>query len=126
MKIIALSITILLLSLSWGISPASADKVSKSSTLATATTTITQIAVFEPSHANFKYFHGAIWLEYDKQKYNYRWGGTHCRGKGLKDMNVSLLFAAFRSRYSVTVEYKLEKHGKHQFRCINGFTVSRN
>lgn len=101
------------------IQPAQADDT-------TATSTITQIKVVDVGSNNYKLFHGAIWLEYDKAEYNYRWGGKHCNGKSLSDMNISLLFAAFRSKYSVNVDYETIKYRKTTYRCITGFTVTRS
>ncbi len=91
----------------------------------TPNSTITQIKVVEASDAKYRLFHGAIWLELDKATKNYRWGGAHCGNKGLSDINVSLLFAAFRSRHSVLIDYRVNNYKKHGYRCITGFTVSR-
>jgi hypothetical protein len=90
-----------------------------------ATTQITQIKVVESHDSKYRLFHGAIWLEHDKATHNYRWGGAHCANNGLSDINVSLLFAAFRYRYDVTIDYKLNKYKKYTYRCITGFTVTR-
>jgi hypothetical protein len=92
----------------------------------TATSTITQIKVVDEGSDNYKLFHGAVWLEYDKAEYNYRWGGKHCDGKSLSDMNISLLFAAFRSKYSVNMDYETVKYRKSSYRCVTGFTVTRS
>ena len=92
----------------------------------TATSSIAQIMVLEPGSKNYKLFHGAIWLEYDKSKYNYRWGGAHCKGRELSESSVQLLFASFRSEYSVTVEYEVNDYKEKQYRCITGFTVAKN
>jgi hypothetical protein len=92
----------------------------------TATSTITQIKVLSPADDNHRLFHGAIWLEYDKQTFNYRWGGAHCNGANLTDLQVSLLFAAFRSKYSITIDYTTREYKKQSYRCITGFTVTRS
>ena len=92
----------------------------------TATSSIAQIMVLESGSKNYKLFHGAIWLEYDKSKYNYRWGGLHCKNRELSESSVQLLFASFRSEYSVTVEYELTEYKEKQYRCITGLTVSKN
>ena len=81
------------------INPALADET-------TATSTVVRIQVVDRASVNYRFFHGALWLEYDKDKFNYRWGGLHCGKKGLSDLNVGLLFAAFRSKYGVTVDYR--------------------
>ncbi len=94
-------------------------------TKTTATSVITQIKVLDVGDANYKLFHGAVWLEYDKATANYRWGGEHCNGEGLSDLNVGLLFSAFRAKYSVSIDYKLTKHKKRTYRCITGFSVTR-
>ena len=71
-------------------------------------------------------FHGAVWLEYDKASYNYRWGGAQCPGKDLSETSVQILFAAFRSEYAITLEYvSTELKGK-SYRCITGFSVSKS
>jgi len=91
----------------------------------TATSTIAQIKVVEKGDAAYALYHGAVWLEYDKATYNYRWGGAHCHDQGLSDLNISLLFAAFRSRYSVTVDYVENEYKERTYRCITGFSVTR-
>jgi hypothetical protein len=91
----------------------------------TATSTITQIKVLDKSHPNYRLFHGAIWLDYDKATHNYRWGGAHCKNQGMSDLNLSMLFAAFRSKYSVTIDYKVMSYRKSTYRCIIGFSVTR-
>ena len=91
----------------------------------TPNSTISQVKVVEASNAKHRLFHGAIWLELDKATQNYRWGGAHCGSKTLSDINVSLLFAAFRSRHSVMIEYDVNRYKKHAYRCITGFTVAR-
>ncbi len=94
-------------------------------TKTSATSVIDQIKVLDVGDANHSKFHGAVWLEFDKATANYRWGGKHCNDQGLSDLNISLLFAAFRSKYSVTIDYKVCKHKKRQYRCITGFSVTR-
>ncbi len=90
----------------------------------TATSKITQIKILSKADSNYRLFHGAIWLEYDKAQFNYRWGGKHCKGNTLKGINVGMLFAAFRYKYSITIDYKNHAHGKHKFRCITAFTLA--
>jgi len=90
----------------------------------TATSKITQIKILSKANKNFRLFHGAIWLEYDRDKFNYRWGGKHCKGNTLKGINVGMLFAAFRYKYSITIDYKNHVHGKHKFRCVTAFMLS--
>ena len=92
----------------------------------TATSKITQIKILSKASPNFRLFHGAIWLEYDKATHNYRWGGKHCKGYTLKGINVGMLFASFRYKYSITIDYKVHKLGKHQFRCITAFMLTHN
>jgi len=92
----------------------------------TATSSIAQIKVLEPGDKNFRLFHGAIWLEYDKASYNYRWGGLECKGRELSDSSIQLLFASFKSEYSVTLEYVVSEHEQKQYRCITGFTVAKS
>jgi hypothetical protein len=91
----------------------------------TATSTVAQIKVLEKSDASYKLYHGAIWLAYDKATFNYRWGGAHCADQGLSDLNVSLLFAAFRHGYSITVDYVENEYKERTYRCITGFSVTR-
>jgi hypothetical protein len=91
----------------------------------TATSTITQIKMVEKSHSNYRLFHGAIWLDYDKATQNYRWGGAHCKNQGIGDLNLSLLFAAFRSKFSVNIDYKEMRYQDREYRCITGFSVTR-
>lgn len=91
----------------------------------TATSQITQIKILSKANKNYRLFHGAIWLDYDKAQHNYRWGGKHCKGHSLKGINVGMLFAAFRYKYSITLDYKIFKQGKNQFRCVTAFTLSR-
>lgn len=92
----------------------------------TATTSIAQVMVLEPGDKNYRLFHGAIWLEYDKEKVNYRWGGLACKGRELSDSSIQLLFAAFKSEYSVTLEYAISEHKGKEYRCITGFTVAKS
>lgn len=91
----------------------------------TASSTITQIKVLEKSSPNYRLFHGAIWLDYDKATHNYRWGGAHCKNQNLSDLNLSLMFAAFRSKYTVTIDYKTMSYKSTTYRCITGFSVTR-
>ena len=91
----------------------------------TATSSIAQIKLLESGDANYKLFHGAIWLDYDKAQYNYRWGGAHCKGFDLSDSTIQLLFASFKSEYNVTIEYVVNEYKSQQYRCITGFTVSK-
>lgn len=88
----------------------------------TATSTISQMTVLAKDHPNYKRFHGAIWLEYDKARNNYRWGGSQC-GEGLSDIQVSMLFAAFRSKHSLSVEYEVRRTKRRSVRCLTGFTL---
>ena len=92
----------------------------------TPTTGIAQLMVHEPGDASYKLIHGAVWLEYDKQQYNYRWGGLQCKGRDLSDSSVQLLFASFRSEYQVTVEYVVSEYKGKTFRCLTGFTISKS
>ena len=92
----------------------------------TATSSIAQLMVLEAGDKNYKNFHGAIWLEYDKAQYNYRWGGLQCKGRDLSDSSVQILFASFKSEYQVTLEYVVTEHKNKSYRCITGFTVSKS
>jgi len=89
------------------------------------TSSIAQLMVLESGDANYKNFHGAIWLEHDKAQYNYRWGGLQCKGRELSDSSVQILFASFRSEYLVTLEYAVSEYNKKSYRCITGFSVSK-
>jgi hypothetical protein len=91
----------------------------------TANSTIVQLKVLEESHPNHRLFHGALWLQYDKGKTNYRWGGKHCADKALSEIKVSMLFAAFRSKYSIAIDYREVSYKAKTYRCITGFTVRR-
>jgi hypothetical protein len=91
----------------------------------TATSTIVQIKVHAPSHREHRSFHGAIWLDHDKARHSYRWGGAQCGGQGLSEQSIAILHAAFRSRDFVSLEYRLHEHQKRRYRCITGFTVSK-
>ena len=91
----------------------------------TPNSTISQIKAVDSADAKYRLFHGAIWLELDKATQNYRWGGAHCGNKGLRDLHVSLLYAAFRSKHSVMIDYQINTYKKHAYRCITGFTVAR-
>ena len=92
----------------------------------TTTTSIAQLMVLEPGDASYKLFHGAVWLDSDKQSTNYRWGGLQCKGRELSDSSVQLLFAAFRSEYHVTLEYVVSQYKDKQYRCVTGFTISKS
>ena len=92
----------------------------------TATSSIAQLMVLEPGDKNYKNFHGAIWLEYDKASYNYRWGGLQCKGRELSESSIQLLFASFKSEYQVTLEYEVSEHKSKTYRCITGFSVSKS
>ncbi len=91
----------------------------------TASSTIAQIKVLERSDQSYRLYHGAIWLDYDKATFNYRWGGAHCNEQGLSDINLGLLFAAFRAKYSVTVDYVENQYNQRTYRCITGFSITR-
>ncbi len=91
----------------------------------TNTSSIAQLMVLEQGDKNFKLFHGAVWLEYDKASYNYRWGGAQCGGRDLSDTSIQILFAAFRSEYAVTLEYAATELKGKSYRCITGFTISK-
>lgn len=91
-----------------------------------ATSSIAQLMILETGDGNYKNFHGAIWLEYDKAQYNYRWGGLQCKGRDLSDSSVQILFASFKSEYQVTLEYVVTEHKNKSYRCITGFTVSKS
>ena len=91
----------------------------------TPATTITQIKVVETADAKHRLFHGAIWLDHDKAKYNYRWGGAHCGNHSLSELNISLLFAAFRAKYVVQIDYRNFSYRSNTYRCISGFSVTR-
>jgi len=101
-----------------GARPAAADS--------TATSSIAQIMVLEPGDKNYKNFHGAIWLDYDKATYNYRWGGLQCKGRELSESSIQLLFASFKSEYLVTLEYAVNDYKNKSYRCITGFSVSKS
>ena len=92
----------------------------------TTTTSIAQLMVLEPGDASYKLFHGAVWLDSDKQSTNYRWGGLQCKGRELSDSSVQILFAAFRSEYHVTLEYVVSQYKDKQYRCVTGFTISKS
>ncbi len=91
----------------------------------TASSTITQIKLLASCDPNYRLFHGALWLEYDKATANYRSGGEHCGNNTLSDMNVSVLFSAFRSRDSVTIDFTTHKYKGRTYRCITGFSITR-
>lgn len=89
------------------------------------TSSIAQLMLLEPGDKNYKNYHGAVWLEIDKQAVNYRWGGAQCANKDLSETSIQLLFASFRSEYAVTLEYALVEVKGKQYRCITGFSVSK-
>src|SRR6476620_1743949 len=92
----------------------------------TSTTSVAQLMVLEPGDASYKLFHGAVWLDADKASTNYRWGGLQCKGRDLSDTSIQLLFAAFRSEYTVKLEYVVTDYKDKQYRCVTGFTVSKS
>jgi hypothetical protein len=89
------------------------------------TSSIAQLMLLESGDKNFRLFHGAVWLDYDKASTNYRWGGAQCPGKDLSDTSVQILFAAFRNEYAVTLEYVTTELKGKSYRCITGFSVSK-
>ena len=89
------------------------------------TSSIAQLMLLEPGDKNYKNFHGAVWLDVDKQSYNYRWGGAQCGNKDLSETSIQLLFAAFRSEYAVALEYTVFEVKGKEYRCITGFSVSK-
>jgi hypothetical protein len=105
------------LALGLAASPAHADS--------TPSTSITQLMVLEPGDASYKLFHGAIWLEHDKATWNYRWGGLQCKGRDLSDTSVQILFSAFRSKYTVALEYVQVDYKGKPFRCVTGFVIGQ-
>lgn len=92
----------------------------------TATSTITQVTVIAKSSKKHRLYHGAVWLQHDENKYAYRWGGLHCAEQGLSEAKVNMLFAAFRSKYSVNIDFKEHLYKGKRYRCISGFTVRRS
>lgn len=96
--------------------------ISDASAATTATSTISQLTVLAKSHPKHKFFHGALWLEYDKARNNYRWGGSQC-GEGLSDIQISMLFAAFRGKQSLSIEYEIKRGEQRSYRCLTGFTL---
>ena len=92
----------------------------------TATSTITQLQILEPGDSQYHLYHGVIWLEYDKSRFNYRWGGKHCDQQGVSDINLTLLFAAFRSQHKINIRYANKLHDGATYRCITGFVVARS
>ncbi|CAN5896587.1 hypothetical protein BH11MYX2_BH11MYX2_26420 [soil metagenome] len=91
----------------------------------TPSTAVSQLMVLEPGDTSYKLFHGAVWLDTDKATTNYRWGGLQCKGRELSDTSVQLLFAAFRSEYTIAIEYVMSEYKGKQYRCVTGFTISR-
>lgn len=92
----------------------------------TPVTSVSQLMILEPGDSSYKLFHGAVWLDVDKATTNYRWGGLQCKGRDLSDTSVQVLFAAFRSEYTVKLEYVLTDYKEKQYRCVTGFTVSKS
>ena len=92
----------------------------------TPTSTVAQLMVLEPGDSSYHLFHGALWLQLDKARTNYRWGGEQCKGKDVSDASLPLLFAAFQQGYQVQLEYVTSVFDGHQYRCITGFTVSKS
>jgi hypothetical protein len=90
-----------------------------------ATSSVAQILILEDGDKNYKNYHGALWLEYDKADYNYRWGGLQCKGRELSETAIQILFASFKSEYQVTLEYVVTEHKSKSYRCITGFSVSK-
>ena len=93
---------------------------------ATATTSIAQLHVLEPSDSKYNLYHGVIWLDYDKAKNSYRWGGKQCGDQGISESNLNLLFSAFRGKYSITVQFSKHLFESQVYRCITGFTLTRS
>jgi hypothetical protein len=91
----------------------------------TATSSIAQVFILEDGDKNYKNYHGAIWLDYDKADYNYRWGGLQCKGRDLSPSSIEILFASFKSEYQVTLEYVESSLNSKTYRCITGFTISK-
>jgi hypothetical protein len=112
------SLALATIALSAGAHAAAADS--------TATSSIAQLLILEDGDKNWKNYHGALWLEYDKADYNYRWGGLQCKGRELSPSSIEILFAAFKSEYQVTLEYEVSEYKSKQYRCITGFTVSKS
>jgi hypothetical protein len=92
----------------------------------TPATSVSQLMVLEPGDASYKLFHGAVWLEVDKATTNYRWGGLQCKGRDLSESSIEILFAAFRSDYSIKLEYVITEYKDKQYRCVTGFTVAKS
>jgi hypothetical protein len=92
----------------------------------TPTTSVSQLMILEPGDSSYKLFHGAVWLDADKASTNYRWGGLQCKGRDLGDTSIQVLFAAFRSEYTVKLEYVITDYKDKQYRCVTGFTVSKS
>jgi len=91
----------------------------------TASTTISQLMVLEPGDPSYKLFHGAVWLDFDKAQWNYRWGGLQCKGRDLGDTSIQLLFAAFKAGDTIKIEYVVSDYKDKQYRCVTGFTVAK-
>jgi len=92
----------------------------------TPDSTITQISIISKSSKRYRNFHGVLWLQFDSATHNYRWGGAYCGGGSLSELKVSMLFAAFRAKYNVNIEYRENLFKGKRYRCIKGFTVRRS
>lgn len=99
------------------VSTAHADTTSQSS--------IVQLQILTPSHDKHDMYHGVLWLNIDKSKHNYRWGGANCGNKTLEPSFVKLLVDAFVAKHNVALHYKLRPHGDRTYRCITGLTIAR-
>lgn len=90
----------------------------------TPTSTVSQIKVVAKGTSTHRLYHGALWLDHDKERFNYRWGGEQCRIT-LSETQVSMLFAAMRSKYNVDIDFDTREHKGARYRCITGFAVRR-
>ena len=108
---------LLVIAIALASAPARADTTPPSS--------VSQLMVLEPGDASYKLFHGAVWLESDKDKWNYRWGGLQCKGREISDTSIQVLFAALRGEYEVALEYVIADYKGKTYRCLTGFTISR-
>ena len=98
---------------------------SKAAAETTPGSAIVQLKVLTEAHKKHRYFHGALWLQSDKSQHNYRWGGLHCPGTELSDLQVSMLYSAFRSKYAVAIDFDVVAYKSATYRCLTGFTVSK-
>ena len=87
---------------------------------------IVQMKVLTPNHAKHDLYHGVIWLDADKSKHTYRWGGKNCGDKGLDSSFVDLIFDAFKAKHNVTLHYVDHAYNTRNYRCITDVTVSRS